>query len=1043
MIQFFKDRHLTRRADEKSPQWLIVSQSGGVKEAVLWLGNESFGKLTAPLSPGADSMILTNADTFPAFGWVRIGDQHIHFTVNDGIRLTGIPTSGSGSISRYIPASLAVRSANREYTDGNLVISADQLADGKFRMRNLSRRWRRNGSTLERIPSSFTLPGSDLVTTLVELNGDKDLLLYYDFTGSGSADVQDLTVNQMGGLAQGGEIVRVPAFPFATVAGSFASGAHLKVQNLGAVFPAAGSVEMWVRGVTPLCTLFSVVDPITSAEKFAIKLNPDKTIRVVQELASGLLKTYNGFVPADEHPDWNQVVVTWDQTSLSVYVNGSLETTYQLQEPIAVAGDCYFGKGSQEPFTGGFCKIRVWKSTLGADRIATSWNGGDSWMPNENEPVLGIQVEASCSAGAEVVEQFSLRTQEIVQYDQDPAAAVAAMRFMRRNNGLRGQMRMLPASRKVSAALPAFRWGEYRWRENEENSREVFGTNWDADHSGLEEDLFQSGIGQGADLELVGIKKIASENSIVPVIRGGEYFIGKERNYLPGKAVLEIIDTTIEDPFTLSATPRLTKPIFVGRWRSNHVDRYVKDIDCRYVGDRYSAEDEFDPEDSGFQFRLNRKTRQLWLNHAVDPESGFIGVFPSTELRFTFRLPVHPIKSVESIYISGGRAPKSWEFDQIRGTVTVEIDPADQSLWAKKLVYADYTPAFGVLYEMAGADEAFTADVELNPAFAGVANGFVYLQHKIWQPKDIQLQVDKPRIPYVPAATSEDIQFGPVMPNDFAVLTATAFGNSVSELITGARLKVVVDNQKFVGAVNYQDPTKTDVWVTTGADGSASLVYTPGNTFGQYIALASINIDTITLPEAIPLEQLYDKNTEEFIVHTYAVMNDDPYLGKVGAETDAGEVAWTEAGVAGSTSYKTNGRRLEWKTPGGEPVFPSDLKDAAGKSFTDPAFSGQVKYIIYSDTVLMDARIGAYFVAFAGKVTLRLYSPIFNVLSNPITLRVVPPEQITEVSFLDDSVWAPIAGYLSMNDFSQLSGKLNVNRLTGGPLLQLQFSKRV
>jgi hypothetical protein len=82
-------------------------------------------------------------------------------------------------------------------------------------------------------------------------------------------------------------------------------------------------------------------------------------------------------------------------------------------------------------------------------------------------------------------------------------------------------------------------------------------------------------------------------------------------------------------------------------------------------------------------------------------------------------------------------------------------------------------------------------------------------------------------------------------------------------------------------------------------------------------------------------------------------------------------------------------------------------------------------------------------VAFAGLVTIQLYSPDFNVLSNPITLRVVPPEQITELSYQDDSILAPIAGYLTMNDFAQKSGRLNVNRLTGGPLLQLRFTKRI
>jgi hypothetical protein len=51
----------------------------------------------------------------------------------------------------------------------------------------------------------------------------------------------------------------------------------------------------------------------------------------------------------------------------------------------------------------------------------------------------------------------------------------------------------------------------------------------------------------------------------------------------------------------------------------------------------------------------------------------------------------------------------------------------------------------------------------------------------------------------------------------------------------------------------------------------------------------------------------------------------------------------------------------------------------------------------------------AYFVAFTGKVTIYISSPELNVLSNPISLRIVPPENITDISLVDDSLWPPIA----------------------------------
>lgn len=157
------------------------------------------------------------------------------------------------------------------------------------------------------------------------------------------------------------------------------------------------------------------------------------------------------------------------------------------------------------------------------------------------------------------------------------------------------------------------------------------------------------------------------------------------------------------------------------------------------------------------------------------------------------------------------------------------------------MVFAEYTPAIAAYYDRGGKETVRLDEVELNPAFAGLANGYVYLQHKIWQPKSLILQVDKPRVPYtVLAERPEDIEFGPVYEEDSAVLTVTAFGSNENELISGAKLLVTPDRRTWSGAINHQDPSKEDVWLTTGADGSASMVFTPGRSYGQYIALSSV-----------------------------------------------------------------------------------------------------------------------------------------------------------------------------------------------------------
>ena len=192
----------------------------------------------------------------------------------------------------------------------------------------------------------------------------------------------------------------------------------------------------------------------------------------------------------------------------------------------------------------------------------------------------------------------------------------------------------------------------------------------------------------------------------------------------------------------------------------------------------------------------------------------------------------------------------------------------------------------------------------------------------------------------------------------------------------------------------------------------------------------------------LEIDKLWNKFTETYNVRMYAVINDDPYFGKVGAETDIGEIPWPTWGTAGQVNYKTNGRRLQWKNEDGS-VVPIDLRDANNVSFKNAGFSGKVSNIVYSENVLTGGRIGAYFVSFTGRVTIYLSSPDYNVTSNPISLRISPPEQISDISYVDDSLWAPIDGYLMLNDFTSMTGELNKNRLTGGPLLDLRFKKRL
>ena len=74
--------------------------------------------------------------------------------------------------------------------------------------------------------------------------------------------------------------------------------------------------------------------------------------------------------------------------------------------------------------------------------------------------------------------------------------------------------------------------------------------------------------------------------------------------------------------------------------------------------------------------------------------------------------------------------------------------------------------------------------------------------------------------------------YGPVFFNgDYALLQVTAYSKVPGQVIQGAELEVLVNPpaypNSFTGTINYQDPTTETVTVTTGADGTANLIFRP------------------------------------------------------------------------------------------------------------------------------------------------------------------------------------------------------------------------
>jgi hypothetical protein len=236
-------------------------------------------------------------------------------------------------------------------------------------------------------------------------------------------------------------------------------------------------------------------------------------------------------------------------------------------------------------------------------------------------------------------------------------------------------------------------------------------------------------------------------------------------------------------------------------------------------------------------------------------------------------------------------------------------------------------------------------------------------------------------------------------------------------VVPGARLKVIAGNG-FTGLVNYADPVAEDVEVVTGADGTATLIYTPGPPTGYYLALSSVSGTQITLPTPVPIGQIYSPRSG-WLVTTYKVRDDDPYLGKLGGDPAKGEVPWQTSGTPGTVSYKTNG----WRDPyyaAGALVRPIDALDANGHSHNSSQFTGTVTKLVYASALPTDSNIGAWYVIFVEAVTLQMELAETHLRSNTLLLQMDIPPLFT------DSPW------LRLN--SSIQGRLAQNRLGWVPL---------
>lgn len=585
----------------------------------------------------------------------------------------------------------------------------------------------------------------------------------------------------------------------------------------------------------------------------------------------------------------------------------------------------------------------------------------------------------------------------------------------RRDYQLPQSLRLLPSNRQVNDKTPGFIVGQHRWRdENTTNAQVIVPTSWDPDVNTIGLEKFIAGIGHGDDFAEVDLEQVV--DSVFLRVNHGFYFTGIEGYYLPSNPQLDIFPASQAASFQLTKTPRATKPIYVGTYQADSLGYFDADVRYRYMSQGISA----DPSAPAYQFSLDRVANKVTINAALPTKIIFLGTVSGNVTDY-FDFPVFPVASINRVFVDRGIgslpvvAP-AYTFDSSLGRLTVSSPTGAGVSIPGALqgepVYAEIAPAIAVLYETGIDDSVLLDSVDLNPAFSGLSQGYVYLQHRVQKPASLTLAADKPRIP-VPAThdTIVDlIAYGPVyFDGDYALLTVTAFGPVEGERIPNARLSVIVDSS-FTGLLNYEDPHVNPVEVVTGGDGSANLVFIPKQGYGRWIppiaasgglagrATTTIANDTLVLPDGVPISQIHT-TAEGWLVNTYLVKNNDPILGKVGANASLGEVLFQTTGTPGTVAYKTNGERDLWAN-GNIPIVPIDALDSAGHSYTSGLFSGTVAKLVYGTALPTDATIGAYFVTYVQRTTIKLQVKGSNVISNTILLQMAEPSVIVSNPWL-------------------------------------------
>jgi hypothetical protein len=616
--------------------------------------------------------------------------------------------------------------------------------------------------------------------------------------------------------------------------------------------------------------------------------------------------------------------------------------------------------------------------------------------------------------GSDDVGTTSLLPGYIIQHDQ----------------ALPQSVRLLPLNRAINAPT-GFIWGQYRWRDqNEINEQTILPSNWSIDPNSLGAEKFVAGIGMTDDLEPVGI--VQEDDSIFLQVTRGFYYTGINSYYLPATPQLDFLPSFVSTLF-LTKSPQQTIPIFVGTYQLDSQGYYEKSTEYRY---QTAAAVTRATNLPALYYTLDRSNNTITLNQPMATQDIFLGTISGKSIDY-FNIPTYPVETVRQVYVlaAAGATPTTatnWEYDGAAGTITITAPSGSGVSVPGTLqgmsVFATCTPALAVLYETGTTDTLTINEVDLNPAFAGLAGGYVYLEQSRQEAASIVLSCDKPLIP-IPATLASIIgliAYGPVYFNgDYALLQAQAFSGVAGETVSNVKMKVIVSPDTFSGFINYIDPTVTPIEVITGADGIANLIFTPEENFGMTIPAAApsgslagvttttIVNDTVILTEPIAISQIWNA-TDGWLVTLYLTLDNNPLFGKVGADVGAGEILYVTSGTPGEVGFKTNGYLQPWLSSTNL-YLPIKALDSNGNDHTSSQFSGNVVSLVYANSIPIASPVSALFLTFLQRSIVQLQEVNSDVTSNSVML------QMEMAPTIDDNVW------LILNDAT--NGILNQYRL--------------